>query len=184
MPLDSINDLIINNQYLAQFIVDEVFESLYPEEKVMYYEDCMGVAMEALCIAAHAYNPERASFQHWALLCMKRAVWKYILKEQLRGITGVRNVRQLNGVFGVSNADDMAEVGTAFVSDENNPEEAIEKKDVCEQIRKIATETELQILNLMADGYDYDTIGEILYRDPASIRSRITNLRKKIADIA
>ena len=184
MPLDT-NDLIIENQYLALFVVDEVLSRFRPDKRDMYYDDCVGVAMESLCIAAKTYDPQKSEFSHWAFFCIKRALWRFILKEQLHGVTGVSNVCKMDAT--ITGATQMCEIATTnrtFRTSPDDPLDTIIKKELCEQIKEVASETELQIAELLADGYDYNAIGKMLYRDPVAVRRRIGYLRKKAANIA
>ena len=183
MPRDK-TELILNNQYLAQFVVDEVFSRLRPDEKAMYYDDCLGVALENLCIAAETYDDEKSSFPHWAFICIKRALWKYILKEQLHGLTGIKNIGDLEGsIINASNPDKIVS-DQLFRPVVEDPVQTVMKKELCDKIKSVASEVEYQIAELLAEGYDYETIGKILYRDPVAIRRRMADLRKKVTDIA
>lgn len=170
--LEEINELIISNQKIAFFTVEEILEK--NPFRNQYYDDCIGVANEALCLAAHSYNPEYAAFSHWAYTCIKRALMKYLLKERRRGLTkigGIPNVVYLDDSYYDLQYSETT-VGCAAV-------ELIEAKDDLDRIRDIATDAEMRVAELVAEGYSYESIGRILFREPGAAKTAMCALRKK-----
>lgn len=172
--LKAINELIINNQKIAFFTVEEILEK--NPFRNQYYDDCIGVANEALCLAAHSYNPEYAAFSHWAYTCIKRALMKYLLKERRRGLTKTKKGSMPNVVYLEDSHYDLRYPETAASC---SAVELIEAKDDLDRIRDVATDAEMRVAELVADGYSYESIGRILFREPGAAKTAMCALRKK-----
>lgn len=140
-------------------------------------DDLIQEGMIGLFKAVRDYQPEKeASFQTFAGLCVDRQIYNAI-----QGSNRQKHM-PLNTYVSLSIEDEEeSALGEQWAE---NPESIIIDREnartLAEEINKILSPLENQVLSYYLDGYNYVQIGEIMGKSPKSMDNALQRIRGKI----
>ncbi|MDO4306683.1 MAG: sigma-70 family RNA polymerase sigma factor [Eubacteriales bacterium] len=140
-------------------------------------DDLIQEGMIGLFKAVRDYQPDReASFQTFAGLCIDRQIYNAI-----QGSNRQKHM-PLNTYVSLSVEDEEeSALGEQWAE---NPESIIIDREnarmLAEEINKILSPLENQVLSYYLDGYNYVRIGEIMGKSPKSMDNALQRIRGKI----
>lgn len=140
-------------------------------------EDLIQEGLLGLLKAIKYYNPNKISFNNFAILCIRRQIFSAI-----KSANSKKNML-LNEALSNSSISDSDDFELDFISSENSPEEIFFSKDKLENFYKYTltnfSELEKKVFEYMIRGYSYKEIASQLEVSPKSIDNSIQRIRKK-----
>lgn len=139
-------------------------------------DDLIQEGMIGLFKAVRDYQPDKeAAFQTFAVLCIDRQIYSAI-----QGSNRQKHM-PLNSYISLSEEDEEESLGEQWAE---NPESIIIDREnartLAEDISKLLSPLEKEVLSYYLDGYNYVKIGEIMGKAPKSIDNALQRIRGKI----
>lgn len=139
-------------------------------------DDLIQEGMIGLFKAVRDYQPDReSSFQTFAGICVDRQIYSAV-----QGSNRQKHL-PLNSYVSLSAEDDENAIGEQWA---DNPESiVIDRENVRileEEIKKMLSPLENEVLAYYLDGYTYTQIGEIMGKSPKSMDNALQRIRTKI----
>lgn len=139
-------------------------------------DDLIQEGMIGLFKAVRDYQPDReSSFQTFAGICIDRQIYSAV-----QGSNRQKHL-PLNSYVSLSAEDDENAIGEQWA---DNPESiVIDRENVRileEEIKKMLSPLENEVLAYYLDGYTYTQIGEIMGKSPKSMDNALQRIRTKI----
>lgn len=140
-------------------------------------EDLVQEGLLGLLKAIKYYNPNKISFNNFAILCIRRQIFSAI-----KSANSKKNM-VLNEALSNSSISDSDDFELDFISTESSPEEIFFSKDKLENFHKYTStnfsELEKKVFEYMIRGYSYKEIARQLEVNPKSIDNSIQRIKKK-----
>ncbi len=147
-------------------------------------EDIVQEGMIGLYKAIKGYNKSKnTTFKTFATMCIKHQIQSAIKKANTKKNSPLTNSVSLQSFSENSDDDDFLPVNLIF---QVSPDEKIINKErykrLLEEIRKMLSEKEMQVLRLYLKGYTYKEIGEILKMPYKSIDNSLSRIKAKLKE--
>ncbi len=148
-------------------------------------EDIVQEGMIGLYKAIKGYNKSKnTTFKTFATMCIKHQIQSAIKKANTKKNSPLTNSVSLQSFSENSDDDDFLPVNLIF---QVSPDEKIINKErykrLLEEIRKMLSEKEMQVLRLYLKGYTYKEIGEILKMPYKSIDNSLSRIKTKLRSL-
>lgn len=200
---DSLNYRDYNDNEILSYIFDneESIDILYEKYKPLinkiatnlYKKYCKNTGLElndliqegmiGLNSAINHYKENKDTlFYTYAKTCIERKIISSVIAANRQK----HKILNDSVSFEINLSDDTSL--ESFIGDNfTNPENIIisneNKEDLEKKIKEILTDTELQVLQLKLDGFDYKEIAEIIDKDKKSVDNAVQRIRAKIKNI-
>lgn len=167
---------------IADYLMEKYKDLVRKRANTLYLiggekDDLIQEGMIGLFKAVRDYQPEKeASFQTFAGICVDRQIYSAI-----QGSNRQKHM-PLNTYISLSDSDEEeAGLGEQWAE---NPESIIIDREntraLAEEINKILSPMENEVLSYYLDGYNYVRIGEIMGKSSKSIDNALQRIRGKI----
>ena len=138
-----------------------------------------------LLYAISDYEPEKnASFETFARLCIRRQILHAVERANRKKNLPLNEALSMDGILEELENGAFA---TGFREDRSSPEEQLVAEETREEIQKKLlrelTQMERDVFLLMLQGYEYQTISEILNRPVKSVDNAMQRIRKKARSV-
>ena len=145
-------------------------------------EDIVQEGMIGLYKAIKGYNnTKNTSFKTFATMCIKHQIQSAIKKANTKKNSPLSNSVPLQSFSENSDDEDFLPVNLIF---QVSPDEKVINKEdyqtLLENIKKILSDKELQVLNLYLKGYTYKEISNILKITEKSIDNSLSRIKSKL----
>lgn len=169
--------LIVNNMPLAYYVVNKLFENA---PRGALYDDCIGVALEHLCIAAGSYDADKGTtFASWAYRHIRFAVRRHLREDRLHGLTGIGSNMPTAAMPRVFH--------NAYVVNEEQPDatdptaERVETRMQLEELKDKLRPHEFTLAQMVGGGASYEALSYRFGKSAASLKMDMLRLRSKLA---
>ena len=166
---------------ISDYLMEKYKNLVRKEANAMYLlggekDDLIQEGMIGLFKAVRDYQPDKeAAFQTFAVLCIDRQIYSAI-----QGSNRQKHM-PLNSYISLSEEDEEESLGEQWAE---NPESIIIDREnartLAEDISKLLSPLEKEVLSYYLDGYNYVKIGEIMGKAPKSIDNALQRIRGKI----
>lgn len=169
--------LIVDNMPLAYYVVNKLFENA---PRGALYDDCIGVALEHLCIAAGSYDADKGTtFASWAYRHIHFAVRRQLREDRLHGLTGVGGnmpATAMPRVFQNAYAVNEKQIDAA-----DPTAERVETRMQLETLKKKLRPHEFALAQMLGGGVSYEILSYWFGKSADSLRKDMSRLRSKLA---
>ena len=200
---DSLNYRDYNDNEILSYIFDneESIDILYEKYKPLinkiatnlYKKYCKNTGLElndliqegmiGLNSAINHYKENKDTlFYTYAKTCIERKIISSVIAANRQK----HKILNDSVSFEINLSDDTSLesfIGDNFTNPENIVISHENKEDLEKKIKEILTDTELQVLQLKLDGFDYKEIAEIIDKDKKSVDNAVQRIRAKIKNI-
>lgn len=148
-------------------------------------EDIVQEGMIGLYKAIKRYDDKKnASFKTFAITCIKHQIQTAIKRANTKKNAPLSNSVSLQSFSDNSDEEDFLPVSLIF---QVSPDEKVINKErykrLLEEIKKMLSEKEMQVLRLYLKGYTYKEIGEILKMPYKSIDNSLSRIKTKLRSL-
>ncbi len=167
---------------IADYLMEKYKEFVRKRANTLYLiggekEDLIQEGMIGLFKAVRDYQPKKtASFQTFAGICVDRQIYNAIQGSNRQKHIPLNTYVSLSG-----SEEEESALGEQWTE---NPEQIIIDQEniriLEEEINKILSPLENEVLSYYLDGYNYTQIGEILGKTPKSMDNALQRIRGKI----